>query len=395
MKKLLAPGSGLLFFLLLWGCPVYVYAGGLSTPGQGSRALGMGGAFTAMADDGAAIYYNPAGMSQIDETLIEAGITLISPEIRYTRPDGVTEQSTKSALGPTLFITHGITDRLSGGLGIYTPYARDAEFSDDPANGFLAQRSKMVRTDLSTVISYKMNHDLSLGGGLIIGFSEIDQSIPAGPAFRIKDKMDGIGYGGIAGLLWRANEYLKAGLTYRTSMSVEHDGERIMAAGDAETTSAARSEVHYPASLGFGIALTPFENVTIALDADWYGWSSMDQVTVKTDIWPDSTTQLNARNSGDVRIGGEYKLPDDWRVRGGYAYIQGAVPNTNIIPSQPDADGHEIDLGIGRKMGHWQIDLLYEYAATREENTSANIYGYNGKYDILQQVIGFTAAYGF
>jgi long-chain fatty acid transport protein len=393
MKESLAEGFVLILSFLLWGGSVY--AGGLSTPGQGARALGMGGAFTAVADDGSAIYYNPAGMCQIDGTQIEAGIALIYPEIRYTMPNGVTEKSTKSALLPTLFITHRITDRFTAGLGIYTPYARDAEFSDDLANGFPYQRSKMVRTDLSMVISYKMNDTFSLGGGLIIGYGQIEQSIPAGPALRIKDKMEGVGYGGIAGLLWRVNEYLKAGLTYRTGMSIAHDGERLMSAGGIETQSDAQSVVRYPDSLGFGIALTPFEHATLALDADWYGWSSMDQVTVTTDISPDSTTQLNSRNSWDVRIGGEYTMPEGWSVRCGYAYVQGAVPNTHIIPSQPDADGQEIDLGVGRKMGNWKIDLLYEYAATREENASDNIYGYNGKYNITQQVVGLTAGYRF
>ncbi len=393
MKKSLAEGFVLILSLLLWGGPVY--AGGLSTPGQGSRALSMGGAFTAVADDGAAIYYNPAGMSQIDGTLIEAGIALLYPKITYTMPNGAAENSTKSAIGPTLFITHRIADRFSAGLGIYTPYARDAEFSDDLANGFPSQQSKMVRTDFSMVISYKISNTVSMGGGLIIGYSQVDQSIPAGPALRINDKMEGIGYGGIAGLLWRVNEYLKAGVTYRTRMSVDHDGERTMSAGGIETKSNAQSVVRYPDSLGFGIALTPFENATLSLDADWYGWSSMDQVTVKTDIWPDSTTQLNSRNSLDVRVGAEYKLPEGWSLRGGYAYVQGAVPNTNIIPSQPDADGQEIDLGAGKKMGNWKIDLLYEYTVTREENASANIYGYNGKYNITQQAVGLTAAYRF
>lgn len=72
MNKSLAEGFVLILSLLLWGGPAY--AGGLSTPGQGARALGMGGAFTAVADDGSAIYYNSAGMSQIYGTLIEAGM---------------------------------------------------------------------------------------------------------------------------------------------------------------------------------------------------------------------------------------------------------------------------------------------------------------------------------
>jgi long-subunit fatty acid transport protein len=207
--------------------------------------------------------------------------------------------------------------------------------------------------------------------------------------------MDGVGFGGIVGVLWKVNDYLKAGATYRTGMSVDHDGERIMVAGGIATRSNARAQVRYPASLGFGIALTPSENLTLALDADWYGWSSMDQVTTRTDSWPDSITQLNASDSWDVRIGGEYRLPAGWAVRAGYAYSQGAFPNTHIIPAQPDADGHEIGLGIGRAMRQWKINLAYHYAVTREQNTSANINGYNGKYNISQHLLGLTAAYRF
>ncbi len=236
MNKLLAEGFVLMLSLLLWGGPVY--AGGLSTSGQGSRALGMGGAFTAVADDGSAIYYNPAGMGQIDGTLIEAGAALIYPEIRYTMPDGATQKSTKSAFGPTLFITHRVTESFTAGLGIYTPYARDAEFSDDLATWVPLSKVKNGQNrPQHGHCPIKSAIIVSIGGGPIIGYSQIDQSIPAGPALRIKDKMDGVGYGGITGLLWKVNDFLKAGVTYRTRMSVDHDGQRTIAAGSMETKS--------------------------------------------------------------------------------------------------------------------------------------------------------------
>ena len=41
------------------------YAGDFLVIGTGVRAAGMGGAFAAVADDGSAIYWNPAGLSQI------------------------------------------------------------------------------------------------------------------------------------------------------------------------------------------------------------------------------------------------------------------------------------------------------------------------------------------
>lgn len=36
-----------------------------ASPGLGARAMGMGGAFTAVADDGTAAYWNPAGITQV------------------------------------------------------------------------------------------------------------------------------------------------------------------------------------------------------------------------------------------------------------------------------------------------------------------------------------------
>ena len=43
------------------------WAGGMFLPFRGARATGRGGAFTAGVDDASALYYNPAGMSDIED----------------------------------------------------------------------------------------------------------------------------------------------------------------------------------------------------------------------------------------------------------------------------------------------------------------------------------------
>ena len=43
-----------------------VGTGALFDIGMGARALGMGGAFVAVADDANALYYNPAGLALIE-----------------------------------------------------------------------------------------------------------------------------------------------------------------------------------------------------------------------------------------------------------------------------------------------------------------------------------------
>ncbi len=65
MKRLLAVTAAILILT------TFAFAAGdYGTPGEflnwgaGARALGMGRAFTGLADDVAAIYYNPAGLAQ-------------------------------------------------------------------------------------------------------------------------------------------------------------------------------------------------------------------------------------------------------------------------------------------------------------------------------------------
>lgn len=43
--------------------------------GFGTRALAMGGAYTALANDYAGIYWNPAGLGSIDKTAIHAELS--------------------------------------------------------------------------------------------------------------------------------------------------------------------------------------------------------------------------------------------------------------------------------------------------------------------------------
>ncbi len=64
--------------IVLFVCLIFVpslfsgrYAGDFMEIGSGVRALGLGGAYSSIADDGSAVYWNPAGIAQIRN--LEAG----------------------------------------------------------------------------------------------------------------------------------------------------------------------------------------------------------------------------------------------------------------------------------------------------------------------------------
>jgi len=69
-----------------------VHAASLAeTRGFGVRATGMGGAFTAVADDVSAIYYNPAGIAQIDGYTFNVEYLMVLPQIYVQGADGPEE----------------------------------------------------------------------------------------------------------------------------------------------------------------------------------------------------------------------------------------------------------------------------------------------------------------
>src|ERR1035437_3784388 len=57
-------------------------AGGFQINTMGAKALGMGGAFTGVANDASTIYFNPAGMSDIRwQHELYTGVSLIFPQV--------------------------------------------------------------------------------------------------------------------------------------------------------------------------------------------------------------------------------------------------------------------------------------------------------------------------
>lgn len=60
-----------------------LFAGGFALSGVGSKATALGGAFRALADDGSAMYWNPAGLAFQDENSVSLGGTFILPSASW------------------------------------------------------------------------------------------------------------------------------------------------------------------------------------------------------------------------------------------------------------------------------------------------------------------------
>src|SRR5208337_1011764 len=115
-----------------------IYANGFALPDQDAFATARGDAFVATADNPSAIYYNPAGITQLQGSNLRAGLYALNYNISYTAPSGApnqgqtyNEQDNFAAI-PSAFFTFSPTNLpLSFGLGVYSPFGGQTSWPQD------------------------------------------------------------------------------------------------------------------------------------------------------------------------------------------------------------------------------------------------------------------------
>ena len=145
----------------------FASASGFALPDQSASAMGMASAFTGQADDASAVWYNPAGIIQLDGTRISGGVIGIFPTLTHENTTGTTDVSERMIHLPIhLYATHKMSDKLSFGLGVNNPFGLSTDWSDTSNTRYVATFSKVVTTEINPNIAYKMNDNLSVAVGV-------------------------------------------------------------------------------------------------------------------------------------------------------------------------------------------------------------------------------------
>ena len=150
-----------------------VFAGGVNRlGGLGPKAGGMSGAFTAVADDASAFYYNPAGLTQIKSNYIFVGGDLVLPHFQYQAPMSSTLSSKNdvSHLMPLFGFSAPVSEKFAFGLGVISPYGLGASYSQ--------MESLLTLTDLVPAVCWQVTDELSLGAALNLGWSQFEYDAP-------------------------------------------------------------------------------------------------------------------------------------------------------------------------------------------------------------------------
>lgn len=162
------------------------YAGCVDSYGIGSKATALGGAYSAYANDPYAVYYNPAGLTQLDSSIFSMGAHMMDPTIQVENfrvsntndptiagPKDFSDES-PNLIAPHLGFATPISDTLAFGIAAYAPWGLELEWNDNPAENPAAYNyfhSYYIREAATPTLAWKVSDKLSFGFGVSFGMS--------------------------------------------------------------------------------------------------------------------------------------------------------------------------------------------------------------------------------
>ncbi|MEO7424393.1 MAG: outer membrane protein transport protein [Fibrobacteria bacterium] len=237
--------------------------------GVGARAIAMGEAFTAVADDYSALYYNPAGMTQL--TRSEVGVNLGYGMFRNDASfaDGAPRVASLEAIklnALALILTDG--DRWALGLGYYSPVSFEDPLSYQARGSTYAYNASGEMDHYRLALGYRVNDAVRLGFAVSAISGREQLEIEDGITARYLEEY--VGYNLEPSFLIRLSDQFRVG-----GSAVVVEGLQLTDTYQEQGYDAVQSvyEIHHPFQAKLGLA---FQSGLTQISADWHGdfWSS-------------------------------------------------------------------------------------------------------------------------
>jgi long-chain fatty acid transport protein len=391
--KLLVLFSALVLTISLTSAS-FVYADAFRVLGQGNSGTAQGDAFAAQADDPSAVFYNPAGMTQLEKVQFSAGVLFIAGHYDYESPNGQKFRGDLDgpvAINPppaTIYMTTNISNlgekfgidpaekstflrKFSLGLGMNSPFGLVIRWPKDVPFSSVTTFAQLPLVDIKPTAAYKFNDYFSVGAGLdiytFIGFLgdgklRAKSFIPPGTNIALDGKDTALGFN-VGFLLspWRTRidtaekPRLNFAFVYRSRATLHLSGDfRI----NSQKAAGADFDLKLPQIFTWGAAVWPIRSEShewkLETDLDYVDWSSFENLNIRLSNGITLPEPRNWKGIVTVKVGTEYKwlaIPSfpGWELalRGGYIRANSPVPERTFEPRVPNSDFNGFSAGIG------------------------------------------------
>lgn len=345
------------------------YAAGFQLSEQSAIQMGraMAGAGV-VGDDLSAVHYNPAGMTLLSGTRMQATGTWVAVNLDYEGDLGQSENGRlKGQIIPAGFITHQINDSLWAGLGLTVPYGMGTEYGEGWEGKSRGTESMILTFDINPNLAWKVNEKLSVGGGISLQYAKAELGMGMGP-MQANVKGDSWAWGWNVGLMFQPVETVRLGLAYRSHIAHNAEGHTDVK-GRLNLTSDMKVRIKTPDTVTLSATWEATDALCLSGTARWSKWSNFRTLDVSNlDFTPPALgayANVPVENNWDdtwfFSVGADYKLNGQWTVRGGVAYDQGPVENQYRMAVIPDTDRVWFSGGASYK---YTDNLTFDFGAT-------------------------------
>jgi long-chain fatty acid transport protein len=362
---------------------VGLYGNGMNLNGVGSKAIAMGGAFVGLADDYSAVFWNPAGLTQMKDPNLALYGTFIFPKGSYKFNLLGIDAKTENKVYPSgaLGYFKPLSEKVVVGILGYVPSAIGAKWNGEDlkllAGGVnYMWESKLGMFTLSPVVAFKLSDTFSLGATVNLSYGLLQLKRPA--LGQYEEDLNGMAFGATIGALFKPSDKFSIGLTFKTPMKVKIKGDASMSGAGLlglPGTSELEREADWPMWIGAGIAFKPIEPLTITADVQYTNWKKMDMIAADfsdpgwalvfgqaTDLvlrWDDAT---------QIRFGAQFQASEALAIRAGFYIDPGPGPEATQNILLPGFDYNVVTFGLGYNTGKVNIDLCFEYVIGKERD---------------------------
>jgi long-chain fatty acid transport protein len=356
------------------------HAGGLGRPNVvGARAIGMGGAFTAVADDPTAVWHNPAGTAIYGDNVFYLGGELLLLNRSYT-PDaqsqlgqqGITTKLHENS-APLFAPVIGASTRFGFGKSAPTRFAFSI-LAYDPYGGSISynatdltaknrvqglQSTQILDFELTPTLAYQVSDAISVGAGLRIGINSFSVN-DTESAFAANLSGSGVGIGATMGIMLRPHKMVQIGAVYRSPLSASISGSGpLTLTGQQAMNKDFSLYISWPQSAGLGVSVFPFKRLMASVQADWTAWSSVQTLTVDLGGLP-QVKQMRYNDTYSIHAGLQGVITRWLVARLGYTFDSSAIPDRTMRRENIDSDKHVVAAGLGVHVWKLFFDGAFE-----------------------------------
>jgi long-chain fatty acid transport protein len=350
------------------------YGAGFGLYEGSARGNALGGTLVGRADDPSALYYNPAGITQLSGLQVMGGATVIRPSttVETMTPAGAvsTETEENDWVPPHLYGTYQVADSVWAGVGLFSRFGLGTEFPDDWPGRFNNYDAEIQTLTFNPDVALRINDQLSVAAGVNATWFDLTlkRRLPNNSALELTG--DAIGYGYNAGVRYEPRKWIAFGASYQSEVEEDVDGTADLHVWSTD----ASGDITLPDEILLGVVLMPTDKLSLEVGAVRTGWSSYDQLSITFDdpsvLGPEATSVKDWNDVWRYQFGVEYKLSEQFDLRLGYVYDEEPSPGDTVDYLVPANDRQLYSAGCGYHFKDWTFDLSYTYLMIRDRTVA-------------------------